>query len=82
MDAYYEIASYLDILMKKELSFIIRARRDRIWMRKIQSIETDGSRGEIDRNTGEIDGSKEGTGGSKREENILYEKARIEDFPE
>ena len=35
MDAYYEIASYLDFLMQKNLSFVIRARRDRIWMRQI-----------------------------------------------
>jgi hypothetical protein len=32
MDAYYEIAAYLDCLMEKKCSFIIRARRDRIWI--------------------------------------------------
>jgi len=32
MDAYYEIASYLDFLQEKKCSFIIRARRDRIWI--------------------------------------------------
>lgn len=32
MDAYYEITSYLDFLTEKQCSFIIRARRDRIWV--------------------------------------------------
>jgi hypothetical protein len=40
MDAYYEIASYLDVLMNKKLSFVIRARRDRIWMRRVTITES------------------------------------------
>lgn len=36
MDAYYEIASYLDLLMEKKLSFVIRARRDRIWLKRVE----------------------------------------------
>jgi len=32
MDAYYEIASYLDVLNDKQCSFIIRVGRDRIWI--------------------------------------------------
>jgi hypothetical protein len=32
-DAGYDIASYIDFLMEKQCSFVIRAKRDRIWMR-------------------------------------------------
>jgi hypothetical protein len=31
LDAYYDIASYLDFLMEKRCSFIIRAKRNRLW---------------------------------------------------
>ena len=32
LDAYYDIASYLDILHEKECQYIIRAKRNRIWV--------------------------------------------------
>ena len=31
LDAYYDIASYLDFLAEKQCHFIIRAKRNRLW---------------------------------------------------